>query len=310
MTNPKNLNGKMWWTKFSFKDYEADIHLRLCSLAAQGLWMRMLCIMNAGTPYGYLSLGGQKISEEQLSRLAGCSFDDVKILIKELENKGIFSRDQDGAIYNRRMVRDQQISKARAKAGAAGGRRKTQTTPPQEPKNEPGISADPDDFAKQNAKQNDEQKPNTKSKSLEVREESISKTTSLSAEDQKKADEEALEALRKQVWEDGKKLVSNLSGKPDREAGKLIGAMVRDLGQDLAGALAIIREADRIKPMDVVSWLQAAVRARRSGPKTDPKRDLLAKLAAGIDFDDETHKNGENAIPGVAEDVTPHAEIA
>jgi hypothetical protein len=32
------------WSKFYWSDWDGDMRLRLCSLAAQGLWMQMLCI--------------------------------------------------------------------------------------------------------------------------------------------------------------------------------------------------------------------------------------------------------------------------
>jgi hypothetical protein len=47
------------WSKWFWTDYEADPGLRLSSLAAQGLWMRMLCLMAKATPKGELRVGSE-----------------------------------------------------------------------------------------------------------------------------------------------------------------------------------------------------------------------------------------------------------
>ncbi|MGT2468458.1 hypothetical protein ACVOMV_32405 [Mesorhizobium atlanticum] len=61
------------WSKFFWSDWESDPNLRLCSLAAQGLWMRMLCIAAAHEPIGYVAIAGKGLEETALARLAGCA---------------------------------------------------------------------------------------------------------------------------------------------------------------------------------------------------------------------------------------------
>ena len=36
-------------------DWNSDPQLKLCSLAAQGFWMRLLCVMHTCVPYGHLT---------------------------------------------------------------------------------------------------------------------------------------------------------------------------------------------------------------------------------------------------------------
>lgn len=106
------------WMKFYPSDWRADPALRMCSLAARGLWMEMLCVMHENC--GYLSINGNPVTVLQLTNLAGGG--EVIELLAELEGAGVFSRhEQGGAIYSRRMLRD--IEKAgRDKAnGKRGG---------------------------------------------------------------------------------------------------------------------------------------------------------------------------------------------
>ena len=59
------------WSKFFWSDWETDPALRLCSLAAQGFWMRMLSIAAAHDPIGYVAVAGRTLDETALARLTG-----------------------------------------------------------------------------------------------------------------------------------------------------------------------------------------------------------------------------------------------
>lgn len=99
------------WSKFFWSDWEADQGLRLCSLAAQGLWMRMLCVCARHEPKGYLAINGNPLAVEDIARLAGVTETEAEILMEELDRNGVFSRNRSGCIYSRRMVRDEKRSK-------------------------------------------------------------------------------------------------------------------------------------------------------------------------------------------------------
>lgn len=109
------------WTKFYWSDWESDPALRLCSLAAQGLWMRMLCIASAHDPIGYVAVAGRGLDETALARMTGCSGSEVIDLLGELERNGVFSRDRTGRIYSRRMVSDAKKAAIARKNGKQGG---------------------------------------------------------------------------------------------------------------------------------------------------------------------------------------------
>jgi len=73
---------KMGWAKFWFRDYESDIDVRMCRFAAQGLWMRMLCRMPEGKPYGYLTLHGKSVADDELPRLLCGGAEEVRRLVQ------------------------------------------------------------------------------------------------------------------------------------------------------------------------------------------------------------------------------------
>jgi hypothetical protein len=102
-------------------DWRKDSALQLCSIAARGLWIEMLCIAHECEEYGKLKQNGMGFSHQTLAKLAGLSPQTCKKLLDELQRNGVFSRDEEGAIYSRRMIRDEYIRNIRAEAGSKGG---------------------------------------------------------------------------------------------------------------------------------------------------------------------------------------------
>lgn len=92
-----------------------DPALRSVGYAARGLWIDMLSLMHENDRRGYLQVNGKPVTAEQLARMTGAgagttesSTDVVSRLLQELETSGVFSRTEDGTIYCRRQVRDEQ----------------------------------------------------------------------------------------------------------------------------------------------------------------------------------------------------------
>ena len=102
-------------------DWRADQALRICSLAARGLWIEMLCIMHESSKPGLLMINDNPVTETHLALMTGASPDQVANLIAELESAGVFSRNREGVIYSRRMTRDQKRAKTARKNGKKGG---------------------------------------------------------------------------------------------------------------------------------------------------------------------------------------------
>jgi DNA-binding Lrp family transcriptional regulator len=109
------------WSKFYWSDWSSDHCLRACSIAARGLWMELLCIAAGHDPIGYVAVNGRSLSAEEIARIAGLAAPEVETLLRELERNGVFSRDRKGAIYSRRMIRDQKRAKTARKNGKNGG---------------------------------------------------------------------------------------------------------------------------------------------------------------------------------------------
>jgi hypothetical protein len=109
------------WTKFYWSDWESDPSLRLCSLAAQGLWMRMLCVAASHDPIGFVCISGRPLEVTDLARLTGGTETEADALLQELGRNGVFSRDRTGRIYCRRMLRDARTAATARNNGAKGG---------------------------------------------------------------------------------------------------------------------------------------------------------------------------------------------
>lgn len=121
------------WMKFFPSDWRSDPRLRMCSLAARGLWMEMLMLMHEAEPYGHLLVAGIAPSEDQLAVLAGTSPAEIPALLAELESADVFSRNTKGVIYSRRMTRDEKKARLAQKNGLKGGNPtlcKTRPNPP------------------------------------------------------------------------------------------------------------------------------------------------------------------------------------
>jgi len=107
--------------QFYPSDWRTEQGLRLCSMGARGLWIEMMCLMHDGQPYGHLTIDAEAISIADLARLVGEPVPAVKRWVSELRAKKVFSETDDGLIYSRRMVRDEDVRDRRAAGGSNGG---------------------------------------------------------------------------------------------------------------------------------------------------------------------------------------------
>lgn len=105
------------WFKFFPNDWLGDPHLSTCSLAAQGAWIRLLCLSKNCDEPGRFITGGVVWDDARIGRVIG---DGGAGLLLELLSNGVASRDERG-IYCRRMVRDEYLRQIRSIAGKQGG---------------------------------------------------------------------------------------------------------------------------------------------------------------------------------------------
>ena len=109
------------WLKFYTSDWRSDPCLRMCGIAARGLWIEMICLMHEATPYGHLLVNGQRPTDAQLAVLVGTAPDQIAALLGELESAGVFSRTREGVIYSRRLSRMAKKAATARNNGRKGG---------------------------------------------------------------------------------------------------------------------------------------------------------------------------------------------
>ncbi len=123
-------------------DWNSDAKLKLCSLAAQALWMRMLCVMHTCEPYGHLTFKDmQPATAKETAQVTGVHTNRVTPLVTELERNGVLSRTQGGVIYSRRMVRDYAKRLINQQNGQKGGNPqfRNSVNPPVKPSVKAGV---------------------------------------------------------------------------------------------------------------------------------------------------------------------------
>ena len=104
-------------------DWLKDPAVRCMSLGARGLWIDMLCLMYESPTRGYLSLmDGKPVSAVQLARMVGGTLKEIESLLSEMRGCGTFSVTDDGVMFSRRMVADEELRELKSKAGKASAR--------------------------------------------------------------------------------------------------------------------------------------------------------------------------------------------
>ena len=81
----------------------------------------MLCFMHEGSPYGHLKVANKVILPANLAQMVGLTLDQVECSLNELRDAGVFDETEDGVIFSRRMIRDENVRNARASGGKLGG---------------------------------------------------------------------------------------------------------------------------------------------------------------------------------------------
>ena len=107
--------------QFYPSDWLRDTALRTCSVGARGLWMDMICYMHEGSPYGYLKVNNKVILPLNLARMVGLTLDETEGYLSELKDAGVYEVDEDGSIFSKRMIRDENLRNKRAEGGKLGG---------------------------------------------------------------------------------------------------------------------------------------------------------------------------------------------
>lgn len=107
------------WFKFFPSDYLGDENLRLCSMAAQGLWWRICCLTHQNG--GYLLFRGVAPDDQTLARMVASTPAEVRRCLAELRELGVAGQTEDGILYSRRLVRDARRRQVNRLNGKEGG---------------------------------------------------------------------------------------------------------------------------------------------------------------------------------------------
>lgn len=242
---------KRRWSKFWWQDYERDPALRLCSLAAQGLWMRLLCLMHEAEPYGHLCVNHRPLHLRQLAQMLGVAERQVQRLMTELREAGVYSTTPEGLIFCRRLLRDKAASDLGAQWGRTGGnpRLKPATAPPaSRPEN-----AEP---------------PHIQPGAGEVLTSTAPSALKLQEAEAEAEAESSLTAFgpdsdaRTHLFKAGLLFLKRVTGRPDRSARALLGKWLKMLSDDAATLLAVLAECRAFNPAEPVSWVEATIRHR------------------------------------------------
>lgn len=113
---------KLSWFKFYPGDWRKDVELSRVSKSAKGVWIDMLCLMFECPARGILAdADGKPWCDEEVAQLIGGPQTQVLTHISELVAKGVARRNDRGAIFNARFVRDEQKRRKCSDAGILGG---------------------------------------------------------------------------------------------------------------------------------------------------------------------------------------------
>lgn len=89
------------------KDWLTDTELRICTKGAKGVWADMLCLMFLAPNCGVAARAdGTPWSDEEIAQGIGGDTTANLEHIRELLAKGVAHRNQRGAIFSRRLLRD------------------------------------------------------------------------------------------------------------------------------------------------------------------------------------------------------------
>lgn len=136
---------KMPAMQFYPGDWRRDPGVQALTYEERGIWFEILCLMHECEPRGKLVLNGRPIDDERLARMLGVPYEKISQPISQNENRlmprlmeglisqpisqilnqlvtlGVASRDENGALVCRRMVRDEAKRSKLSDFGKKGG---------------------------------------------------------------------------------------------------------------------------------------------------------------------------------------------
>ncbi|WP_176086277.1 hypothetical protein [Martelella sp. HB161492] len=233
------------WLKFFTTDWRADPALRMCSMAARGLWIELICLMHEATPYGHLLVSGRCPADAQIAVLAGTTPDQVTALLGELETAGVFSRTKDGTIYSRKMARMAKKAATARRNGRRGGN--------------PSLSKDTDNQPSDNPRLKGGDKPQKPEARSQIKN-TVPDGTDAGASQPERVD------YRDRLWGEGVASLMRQTGLTEARARPLIGKWCRTARDDCRLIFERIVRAEAERIGDPVAWIEQSVRRAAQPP--------------------------------------------
>lgn len=115
------MSAKLPYIQFYTGDWLKDPVLRRCTKAEKGFMIDALCILHENEDRGVFSTGGNAWSREEIAYAVGGDAAENLSLLDSVLRKGGLKLNDSGAIYSKRMVRDEEIRRIRSKSGSKGG---------------------------------------------------------------------------------------------------------------------------------------------------------------------------------------------
>lgn len=103
-------------------DWRKDLAVQSLPFLERGIWFEMLCLMHESEERGRLIVNGRPMPDETIARLLGLDKQTFVKAVTVLLESGVATRDESGALINRRMIRDEELRKVRKEAGSKGGK--------------------------------------------------------------------------------------------------------------------------------------------------------------------------------------------
>ncbi|MBC6697358.1 hypothetical protein [Hymenobacter sp. BT190] len=103
-------------------DWHKDQGVQALDLAQRGAWFELLLMMHDSDERGVLLVNGQPMPDAVIARRLGLDNQTANQILTTLLAYGVASRrESDGALYCRRMVKDENLRQVRTAAGRKGG---------------------------------------------------------------------------------------------------------------------------------------------------------------------------------------------
>lgn len=104
-------------------DWQKDPGVQALSMFDRAIWFEMLLRMHESEKRGYLVLNGNPIETETLTHMLGVGLSELEESVARILKFGVASKDPEtGAIFCRRMVRDEEKRQINKNNGKKGGR--------------------------------------------------------------------------------------------------------------------------------------------------------------------------------------------